>query len=53
MPLIVVPAMLGVMLGSRIGARLLGAMPAAVVRRLVIVVMLLAGARALSRGLGL
>ena len=53
LPLIVVPAMLGVMLGSRIGARLLGAMPAAVVRRLVIVVMLLAGARALSRGLGL
>jgi uncharacterized membrane protein YfcA len=53
LPLIVVPAMLGVMLGSRIGARLLGAMPAAFVRRLVIVVMLLAGARALSRGLGL
>src|SRR5882672_8843121 len=52
LPLVVVPAILGVMLGSRIGARLLGATPAPVVRRLVIVVMLLAGLRALSRGLG-
>ena len=52
LPLIVVPSILGVMLGSRIGAMLLGVTPAAVVRRLVIVVMLLAGARALSRGLG-
>ena len=52
LPLVVVPAILGVMLGSRIGAKLLGATPAPVVRRLVIVVMLLAGLRALSRGLG-
>ena len=52
LPLVVVPAILGVMLGSRIGAKLLGTMPASVVRRLVIVVMLLAGLRALSRGLG-
>jgi len=53
LPLIVVPAILGVMLGSRLGARLLGSTPAPVVRRLVIIVMLLAGLRALSRGLGL
>jgi len=53
LPLVVVPSILGVMLGSRIGARLLGVTPAPVVRRLVIVVMLLAGLRALSRGLGL
>jgi hypothetical protein len=52
LPLIVVPAMLGVMLGSRIGARMLGSTPAAVVRRLVIVVMLLAGLRALAKGTG-
>jgi uncharacterized membrane protein YfcA len=52
LPLVVVPAILGVMLGSRLGAKLLGTMPAPVVRRLVIVVMLLAGLRALSRGLG-
>ena len=53
LPLVVVPAILGVMLGSRIGARLLRVTPAPVIRRLVIVVMLLAGARALSRGLGI
>jgi uncharacterized membrane protein YfcA len=52
LPLVVVPAILGVMLGSRIGAKLLGSTPAGVVRWLVIVVMLLAGLRALSRGLG-
>ena len=46
-------AILGVMLGSRIGARLLGSTPAAVVRRLVIVVMLIAGLRALAKGTGL
>ena len=51
LPLIVVPSILGVMLGSRVGARLLSAMPAASIRRLVILVMLLAGARALLRGL--
>jgi uncharacterized protein len=50
-PLIVVPSVLGVMLGSRIGARLLPRMRAATVRRAVIVVMLVAGARALVRGL--
>ena len=53
LPMVVVPAVLGVMLGSRVGARLLGSMPAQVIRRLVIAVMLLAGMRALSRGFGL
>lgn len=53
LPLLVVPSILGVMLGSRIGARLLRTTPAATVRRLVIAVMLLAGSRALLRGLGL
>lgn len=52
LPALAVPAILGVMLGSRLGARLLTRTPAAVVRRLVIGVMLLAGARALARGLG-
>jgi uncharacterized membrane protein YfcA len=52
LPLLAVPAILGVMLGSRIGARLLPVTPAATVRRLVIVVLLAAGLRALSRGLG-
>jgi uncharacterized membrane protein YfcA len=53
LPLFVVPSVLGVMLGSRIGARLLPITPAATVRRIVIAVMLLAGTRALLRGLGL
>jgi len=52
LPALAVPAILGVMLGSRLGARLLTRTPAVVVRRLVIGVMLLAGARALARGLG-
>jgi uncharacterized membrane protein YfcA len=53
LPLLAVPAILGVMLGSRIGARLLAVTPAATLRRVVVAVMLLAGARALLRGLGL
>ena len=53
LPLLVVPSILGVMLGSRLGARLLEAVPARLVRWMVIVVMLLAGARALLRGTGL
>ena len=53
LPAIAMPAILGVMLGSRIGARLLHKMPSAVVRRIVIVVLVLAGARALLRGLGI
>jgi uncharacterized membrane protein YfcA len=53
LPILAVPAILGVMLGSRIGARLLAVTPAATVQRVVVVVMLLAGARALLRGLGL
>lgn len=52
LPLLVVPSILGVMLGSRIGAQLLRTAPAPAVRQLVIVVMLIAGARALLRGLG-
>jgi uncharacterized membrane protein YfcA len=51
LPIIVVPSILGVMMGSRIGAGLLRTMPAATIRQLVIVTMLLAGGRALLRGL--
>jgi uncharacterized membrane protein YfcA len=51
LPIIAMPSILGVVLGSRIGARLLGRLPAATVRRTVIVVLLLAGVRALLRGL--
>lgn len=53
LPLLVVPSILGVMLGSRLGARLLESVPAHVVRWLVIVAMLAAGGRALLRGTGI
>src|SRR5258706_1371119 len=53
LPIVVLPSILGVMTGSRIGAQLLRTTPAATVRQLVIVIMLLALGRALLRGLGL
>lgn len=53
LPLIAVPSIVGVMLGARIGARLLRVAPAATVRKIVIALLLVAGARALLKGLGL
>jgi len=53
LPIIAAPAMIGVMLGARIGAHLLTVMKASVVRRLVIVLLVFAGVRALAKGLGL
>ena len=52
LPLLVAPSIIGVMLGAKIGARLLRVAPAATVRRIVIVLLLVAGARALLKGLG-
>jgi uncharacterized membrane protein YfcA len=52
LPIIVAPSIIGVMLGAKIGARLLRVAPAATVRRIVIVLLLAAGARALLKGLG-
>jgi len=53
LPMIAVPSVVGMMLGARIGARLLHVLRGAVVRRLVIGVLLFAGARALLKGLGI
>jgi uncharacterized membrane protein YfcA len=53
LPMLVVPAIVGVMLGAKIGARLLRVAPAAIVRRAVIVLLLIASARALLKGLGI
>ena len=39
------------MLGAKIGVRLLGVLPAATIRRLVLALLLVAGARALFKGL--
>lgn len=53
LPVVAMPSILGVMLGSRIGARLLHGMPSVMVRRIVISVLVVAGSRALLRGVGI
>ena len=50
--MIAVPSVVGMMLGARIGARLLNVLKGQVIRRMVIVMLLLAGLRALLKGLG-
>lgn len=52
LPMIAVPSVVGMMLGARIGARLLHVLKGSVVRRMVIAVLLFAGLRALLKGLG-
>lgn len=51
--IVAVPSVVGMMLGARIGARLLGVLSGATIRRLVIAVLLFAGLRALGKGSGL
>jgi hypothetical protein len=53
LPMIAVPSVVGMMLGAKVGARLLHVLSGAVIRRLVIAVLLFAGTRALLKGLGL
>ncbi|MBL0144019.1 MAG: sulfite exporter TauE/SafE family protein [Betaproteobacteria bacterium] len=53
LPMIAVPSMIGMMLGARIGARLLRVLPAAVIRKLVLALLAFAGMRALLKGLGI
>jgi hypothetical protein len=52
LPMIAVPSVVGMMLGARIGARLLHRLEGSVVRHMVIVLLLFAGLRALLKGLG-
>jgi uncharacterized protein len=52
LPMIAVPSVLGMMLGARIGARLLHVLSGSVIRRMVIAVLLFAGLRALLKGTG-
>jgi uncharacterized membrane protein YfcA len=52
LPMIAVPSVVGMMLGARIGARLLHVLKGSVIRRLVIAVLLFAGVRALLKGTG-
>ena len=53
LPMIAVPSVVGMMLGARIGAKLLRVLPAATVRKLVLALLLFAGARALLKGLAI
>jgi hypothetical protein len=53
LPVVAVPSIVGTMLGAMIGARLLRVARASLIRRLVITMLLLAGLRALLKGLGL
>ena len=50
--IVAAPSVIGMMLGAFIGARLLRTLRASAIRRLVIVLLLLAGARALTKGMG-
>lgn len=53
LPMIAVPSVVGMMLGARIGAKLLNILKASVIRKMVITVLLFAGMRALLKGTGL
>lgn len=53
LPLMVVPSVLGIMLGSFVGVKILGITKPAVIRILVIIVLGIAGLKALLKGLGI
>ncbi len=53
LPMIAVPSVVGMMLGARIGARLLHVLKGSVIRKMVIALLVFAGFRALLKGLGL
>ncbi len=53
LPMIVVPSIIGIMLGSIVGVRILAKTKPAAVRYIVIVMLLFAGSRALLKGLGI
>jgi uncharacterized membrane protein YfcA len=53
LPIVAAPSVIGMMLGARVGARVLHVVRAIVIRRLVLALLLFAGGRALAKGLGL
>jgi len=53
LPMIAVPSVIGMMLGARIGARLLNVLKGSVIRKLVIALLVFAGLRALLKGAGI
>ncbi len=53
LPVIAAPSIVGMMLGAKIGARLLTVLKASLIRKLVIAMLIFAGGRALLVGLGI
>ncbi len=53
LPMITVPSIIGIMLGARVGVRLLTRIPASTIRIVLIVLLLVSGLRALLKGLGI
>lgn len=53
LPMMVVPSIIGIMLGSIVGVRILAKTKPAAIRYIVIVMLLFAGTRALLKGLGI
>lgn len=53
LPMVAVPSVVGMMLGAKIGARLLNVLKGSVIRKMVIGLLLFAGFRALLKGLGI
>lgn len=53
LPMLVAPSLIGIMLGSIVGVRLLAKAKPAVIRRIVIGILLFSGGRALLKGLGI
>lgn len=53
LPMVVVPSIIGMMMGAMIGVRLLKVVKASAIRRMVIGMLLFAGLRALLKGLGI
>jgi uncharacterized membrane protein YfcA len=53
LPMLVIPSIIGIMLGSVVGVRILATTRPAAIRTMVIVVLLLAALRALLKGLGI
>lgn len=52
LPMLTVPAILGAMIGARIGSKLVRVVSAATIRRVVVAILLVAGVRVLAKGLG-
>ena len=53
LPMLAVPSIVGVMLGAKLGVRLLRVAPATTIRRVVILLLIASGVRALLKGLGI